>query len=337
VRRSEPVPLPERQDDHRGDDENARDEEGPVETEERGGGGEERLLGGRATLEGAPASGTFSRGGPEPADEMPTIDEKRVYTDTSGTETAFVATSVGVVAVSVSDDLVGGFGLARTCHARDVASAGGRLAVATDEDVLVADLTAATDVGDVAFEETGFGPAVAVTLDGGDVLAADEGGRVARLGAAWTALGDVDAVRALDGRLVATEGGVHRVVDGGLDHAGLEDVRDVAAAGPFAATGDGLYRLGNGWMDVLDGAFDIVAASPDGRAHAVGGETLYGTDGGEWAAAALPVEERVAAVTHGADATYAVTDAGTFLVGLAGGEWRHRVLGLRDVRGVAVA
>jgi hypothetical protein len=268
---------------------------------------------------------------------MPTIDEKRVYTDTSGTETAFVATGAGVVAVSVSDDLVGGFGLTHRCAARDVASAGGRVAVATDEDVLVADLTAAADVGGVTFEETGFGPAVAATLDGGDVLAAGESGRVARFDEGWATLGRVDGVRAMDGRLVAAEGGVSRVTGSGVEHAGLDDVRDVAAAGPFAATGSGLYRLGNGWMDVRDGEFDAVAAAPDGRAHAVSGETLLGTDGGEWATVSLPVDERVAAVAYGADATYAVTDTGTFLVRAVPTEWRHRVLGLRDVRGVAVA
>jgi hypothetical protein len=289
---------------------------------------------------------------------MPTIDEKRVYTDNTGTETVFVATGAGAVAVSVSDDLVGGFGIAHRCAARDVAAGGGTLAVAADEDVFRADLTAAGGAGadeggdaaadaeaagDVlAFEATGFGPAAAVGFDGESLLAGDDEGRVARFDAgekagseesragAWTDLGRVGAVRAADGPLVAAADGVYRV-DDGLSHVGLDDARDVAGSEPLAATGAGLYKLGNGWMDVLSGEFDAVSVD-GGRAHAAGDGDLYARgDGGEWSRVPLPVAGDVAAVTHGRDATYAVTDAGAFLVGLPGEEWRHQILGLRDV------
>ncbi|SFF80648.1 hypothetical protein SAMN04488063_0359 [Halopelagius inordinatus] len=300
---------------------------------------------------------------------MPTIDEKRVYTENTATETVFVATSVGVVSVSVSDDLVGGFGVAHRCSARDVAvergTADPRLAAAADDDVFVAAAAESDpDAPEAAtFAETGFGSASAVGFDGATLYAADDEGRVARFEAAgegaadgtlgdgeWETVGTVGAVRAVDSDLVAAEDGVYRVTDDGLSAVGLDDARDVAAGAssvaPLAATGTGLFELGNGWMKALSGAFDAVAASADGREHAVSEGDLFarGADG-EWAAASLPVEESVAAVAHGVTATYAVTDAGTFLVGAdrsAEGEreargWRHQVIGLRDVGGVAVA
>lgn len=282
---------------------------------------------------------------------MPTIDEKRVYTDNTDTETVFVATSAGVVAVSVSDDLVGGFGIAHRGEARDVAAGGGTLAVATDEDVFRADLTAAegeaadagadgseAEVADALdFEAAGFGPAAAVGFDGESLVAGDDDGRVARFDGtrggsdAWTDLGRVGAVRAVDGPLVAAADGVHRIEEDGLSHVGLDDARDVAGSEPLAATGTGLYRLGNGWMDVLEGEFDAASAR-DGRAHAAGGGDLYARgDDGEWSPEPVPVAEDVAAVAHGSAATYAVTDAGTFLVRLPDAEWRHQILGLRGV------
>lgn len=296
---------------------------------------------------------------------MQTIDEKRVYTDNTDTETVFVATSIGVVSVSVSDDLVGGFGVAHRCSARDVAVERGttdpRLAVAADEDVFVA--AAAESNPDspesATFEETGFGSASAVGFDGETLYAGDDDGRVARFEAnresdalgegEWETVGTVGGVRALDGDLAAAADGVHRVTDDGLSSVGLDDARDVVAGAtssvaPLAATGTGLFKLGNGWMEELAGAFDAAAASADGREHAVSEGDLFALRDGEWAAASLPVEESVAAVAHGVTATYAVTDAGTFLVEADRSadeeserrEWRHQVIGLRDVGGLAV-
>jgi hypothetical protein len=107
---------------------------------------------------------------------MPTIDEKRVYDATTGATRALLATGVGVVAVSVSDDIVGEFGIDHQCTAHDAAASrtadgDSLLAVATDGDVLVGD-----------YDPTGHGPATAV---GGDteatVLAAAPDGTVSRL------------------------------------------------------------------------------------------------------------------------------------------------------------
>ncbi len=264
---------------------------------------------------------------------MSSIDEKRVYSERTGSDRAFLASGAGVVRVRVSGDLVGEFGIVERCAARDVAAADGTLAVATAEDVL-------RSSGE-RFEGTGFGPAEAVGFADGTLLAAG-GGRVAAYdgGADWTTVGDLGDVRAIDGDLLAAADGVYRLVSGGLTNVGLGDVRDVAGAGvPLAATGTGLYSLGNGWMDLLDGDFRVVALATDDRAHAATPEALYartGDAGSEWTGVDLPVDGAIADVAYGA-ATYAVTESGTFLVEDADdGAWRSRALGLPGVRAMAV-
>ena len=304
---------------------------------------------------------------------MDDIEEKRVYGDRTGRTELLVAAAMGVLAVDVSDDRVGGFGVAHRCVPADVATSGGRVAVATDEDVLV------REPDSRAFGATGFGPAAAVGFDDGTPVAAGLDGRVARLdgghegesgrgangsgasgsggsssgasgadgaddaegavdadvdahGPAWTELGYIDAgIRAIDGRLLAAADGVYRLP--ALDFAGLDDARDVAAAGPLAATGDGLYSLGNGWMDELEGAFQAVTS--DGRnAHAATQEAFYERRAGDWRAVELPEDGRVVDVAYG-DAVYAVTADGSVV---AEGEdgWRSHPLGVDGVVGCAV-
>ncbi|MGQ4556443.1 HVO_0234 family beta-propeller protein [Halobellus sp. GM3] len=283
---------------------------------------------------------------------MPTIDEKRVYTDNTDVETVYLASGLGLVAVSVSDDLIGEFGVARRCRARDVATAGPLVAVATDEDVLLARRTEADDAGapgpDLDFAATGFGPATAVGFDGETMLAGDADGRVSGRDTVtseptWTDVGDAaTSVRAIDGGLVAAADGVYRVDSPGLIHAGLDDVRDVDDE-PLVATGSGLYKLGNGWMEALSGPVDAVdavgeraLAARDGSLFARGSETGDDATEERWREEALPVDGDVVAVTHGAAASYAVTDDGTLAVRLPGEEWRYRGLGVRDVAAAAV-
>jgi hypothetical protein len=252
---------------------------------------------------------------------MSSIDEKRIYAEKTGQTEVFVATGSGLARVEVSDDLVGEFGLVERCTARDVVTLGGRLAVATDEDVFI---------GRDTLSETGFGPATAVGVADGTLVAAG-GGRVGRRTDGWERIGELADVRSLDGDLLAAAGGVYRL--DGLSHAGLADVRDVAARGvPLAATADGLYRLGNGWMDELDGAFRTVAS--DGRrAHAATDDALYThTDG--WATVDVPAAG-VVDVAYG-ERVYAVTRDGTFLVAGDDG-WRSRSLGLPEAAALAVA
>jgi hypothetical protein len=254
-------------------------------------------------------TGRFS---PPPSDRtgMTSIDEKRVYTARAGKRDAFVATAMGVVVVAVSGDVVGDFGLEHRVAASAASARGGRVAIATEEGIVIA--------AGGSLHALGFGPAVAVGLHDEAVLAADAEGRIARRpfpaavraagdddpsastagrdrrpdetrgggndgvepdahpgaepdvvdgegegASAWTTIGRVERVRAIDGGLVAAADGVYRVTADGIAPGGLSDVRDVAAAGrPLAATGDGLYALGNGWLRDLSGRFRAVASDP---------------------------------------------------------------------------
>ncbi|SEH17705.1 hypothetical protein SAMN04487967_3351 [Natronorubrum sediminis] len=318
---------------------------------------------------------------------MDSIEEKRVYGDREGAIEGYVASSIGVVRVRVAGDTVGEFGLCDRCDARDVAATDDTVAIATDDDVRVFHLErgagerdqSAEDAegSDETFVSTDFGPAVAVGFHGGDLIAATPDGELATRSLesvgdsldaetdAWTTVdrGDLGHVRAIDGGLVGTENGVYRLHDGHLDHAGLSDVRDVSTAGvPLAATADGLYKLGNGWMEVLEGEFDVVAADPRTepgqltRAHAVSGETVYAYGGADaygrvdasegdgasegndsWYAYDRS-SEPIVGLGYG-ETVYAVTKRGTFLAGTPEGgtdSWRSQTLGVGDVTGLAI-
>lgn len=267
---------------------------------------------------------------------MSSIDEKRVFEPDTDPLTAYVASELGVAAVALVGDRVGTVDLQHRAAAADVAAADGRVAIATDEDV--------RRLRAGRFEPLGFGPATAIGFAERLVAAAPDG-RIARYdGDEWTTVGTIDdGVRAIDGDLAASESGVYRLADDGPRHVGLAAVRDVAAAGtPHAATAEGLYALGNGWMDVLRGEFRTVSiddrtAKPGrlGRAHAATSETLYEHGEGEWRPCDLPVDDAVVGVDHGS-ATYAVTLGGVFLAD-AGDGWRDHPTGLRAVTGIAVS
>ncbi|AHF98296.1 hypothetical protein HALLA_04825 [Halostagnicola larsenii XH-48] len=295
---------------------------------------------------------------------MSTIDEKRVYGESGGALDAYVGSSMGLVHVRVSDSAVGEFSLCHRRETRDLAAGPGSISIATDEDVLVADPTDPD-----SFAETEFGPATAVSYDGETLLAAGPDGRVARRDGDdgrdaddWETLADsLEAdVRAMDGDLLGTERGVYRVHDGALDHAGLSDVHDVSAAGvPLAATESGLYKLGNGWMEIRSDPTETVATDPASepghleRAHAVSSGAVYeyaagGDEAGEW------VRDEELAIAGGSDdsggpaassdpivgfgygeTVYAVSSDGTVFAADGDG-WRPHVLGVTGVTGIAV-
>jgi uncharacterized protein YdbL (DUF1318 family) len=287
-----------------------------------------------------------------PADDDIGIDEKRVHDDRREETAVWVASDLGVTMVAVAGAQIGRFRLVERCGARDLAAADGRLYVATDDDVLVGTVS--------GFEGTGFGPAVAVGLRDGAPVAADGDGRVAeRDDDGWTAIGATDGdVRAVDGDVLAASDGVYHL-DSGVEHAGLDDVRDVAATEHFAATATGLYRRRDGWWRLLDGDATVVAAGGD-RTHAVvDGDPRERRGELDWRRCDLPVEGPFADVAHG-EGTYAVTADGALVVtvdnggdgdrggvgdgwgkggdgGGGGGDapWRHRSLGLADVRALA--
>ncbi|ELZ41037.1 HVO_0234 family beta-propeller protein [Halorubrum tebenquichense] len=293
-----------------------------------------------------------------PAEDDISIDEKRVYAGSAGRTDAYVATGTGIVRVSLSADKVGAFDMVARDPARDVAvlarDGSTDLAAAATPDGL-----AVAAVGeDPAFSSVDDDPAVAVGpargRDGsrdGSLLVAREGGAVERVAfadggtavASTTRLGSVAEPRAVDGALVAAADGVYRVAGGGVEDVGLDDARDVAGAGmPLAATGAGLYWLGNGWMTVCEGAAEAVAADGDGHAMAVvEGELFVHSGAGEWGDETweptdLPVDEEAVALGYGPGVSVAVTAAGTLCVD-AGDGWRHQVVGVRDVSGVALA
>jgi hypothetical protein len=284
------------------------------------------------TKDGAACGMTTPLLAPGADPHMSDITEKRVHDDDAGATEVVVAAGIGIVSVSVSGGHIGRFGVAHRCTPRDVAGGEGVLTVATEEGVLRRE-------GE-AFVATGFGPAVAVGVREGSILAAGEGGRIARLergGDAWTDLGTVDAaVRAVDGALVATEAGVYRVRtgrDGGaVEPVGLDAANDVAARGPYAATGTGLYALGNGWMEAIEGEFRAVAAASRERVCAAG-DGVYVRDGDGWRTVDRSTADAVVGVAMG-DRAYAVTGSGTVL---AGHDWRSRSLGVREVVGITVA
>ncbi|WP_435196597.1 HVO_0234 family beta-propeller protein [Natronomonas sp. EA1] len=247
------------------------------------------------------------------------LEEKRVYAAKQDATDVFVATGAGLARVTVSADLVGEFGLEYRGPCVDV-TATGRVAIATPEDVLLA--------GEDGFVETGFGPASAVSYGEEGLVAAGDGRVATREEGDWTTLAEIDDVRAIDGDLVAAKGGVFRL-DG--THVGLSAVNDIAVGEEiWAATDDGLYWLGNGWMDALEGEFTAVATAGD-RVHAATAETLYERADGEWREVEAPAG--IVDVGYG-DAVYAVTESGTFLAD-AGDGFRDRLLGLPDVRALS--
>jgi hypothetical protein len=278
---------------------------------------------------------------------MDSIEEKRVYGDREGATHAYVAGSIGVVRVRAAGDAIGEFGLCDRCVARDITAAAGTIAVATDEDVRLLDTTDATPDDEPTFVDAGFGPAVAVGGDDSRLIAAGSDGRVAQQAADgnWTALAsDFDAaVRAIDGDLLATDRGVYRVYGGGLDHAGLSNVADVSAPGvPLAATDEGLYKLGNGWMSVFEEPVGVVDADPQSapgsiaRAYACSNGTVFELDPAtdEWRAADGPAGDVVGFGYD--DGVYAVTASGSFAA-TTGDGWRSQVLGVDGITGLAVS
>lgn len=284
---------------------------------------------------------------------MSSIDEKRVYSATEGKTDVFVATSAGVARVECSGDLVGEFGLVHRGVARDIAAEGNRLAVATDEDVLVwnGDAFDGTGFGPVTErnnvpQATGHSPVTAVGYHDSRLIAAGAGtDRIAEYtDDEWRVLTteEID-VRAIDGNLFAAASGVYRRSNGmgqgqgqgQIEPVGLNDARDVSTAVvPLVATANGLYQLKNGWEIVLDG--DMTLIESDGtRTHAVSDDGLYTrTENGDWERVEPPIEEQIAGVGYG-ESVYAVTVDGTFLLNTGDG-WQTRSLGLPDVCGLAV-
>jgi len=267
---------------------------------------------------------------------MQDLAAKRVYGDRAGANRLLVAAASGLIAVAVSDGRVGEFGLVRNCTPIDLAAVADRdggFLVATERDVLSA---ARWDVE--ALEPTGFGSATAVTFHDNGPLAAGPAGRLASYDESeWTDLGELPAPATdMQGDLIGTADGVVRLIDGSLRPAGLADVTSVArAAGmPLVATATGLYELGNGWLDVLDGAFELVTAAPDGRAHVAGETEFFARRQGAWVPVELPADSPIGAVAYGSRPFVLTTDGHLYIESEAG--WSGTPLGIDGIVGAVV-
>jgi hypothetical protein len=100
-------------------------------------------------------------------------EERSLFERSREATAAYVAGDLGVVRVDLAPDRIGEFSLVERCTARGVAAGRSLVAVATPEAVLL-------NRGE-GFADGGFGPAVAVGVDGGTVLAASPDGAVGRL------------------------------------------------------------------------------------------------------------------------------------------------------------
>jgi len=287
---------------------------------------------------------------------MQTLTEKRVFGTKFGTTEVFVASETGLIGVTVSADQIGEFGLAHRGPVHAVAVEDRGVLLGTDEDVLHSERDQESDDTATAQSRTfssvtaePFGQCVAVGWGPTGPVAADDDGRVAGVDREhdtdpdWTTLGETEGVRAVDGELIAAADGVYRLSDAEIHHVGLDNVRDVAGHGtPLAATADGLFGLGNGWLPLQDGAFDCVGSDGHGHAHAVGPAGLVRRAGGadsvvdgSWESDELPVGSPVVDVDYGSGIVAAITADGTLCVE-AGDGWRHQLLGVQKVSEVAV-
>lgn len=259
---------------------------------------------------------------------MPDIDEKRIFAEQTTAQVAFVAAELGVLTVRLAEDRVGDYGIARRCSPRDIAASGTRVALAA-EDVYLGD--------EKEIAGTDFGPSVAVG-DSAGVIAASPHGDLARYHEAsphWEDIGAVAAVTAIDGDLVGTESGLYRLP--ALTPAGLDEVRDIDASGlPLAATKTGLYRLGNGWMDVLTGDFQMVSgpANDEFPTYAATPSTCYEHHEGEWQPLELPTTAPIIDAAFG-DCPYLLAADGTLLAN-GGNGWRSHPLGVTGAVGIVI-
>jgi hypothetical protein len=258
---------------------------------------------------------------------MTQIDEDRVYAGGRREATLLVATESGLVSASVTGDRVGRFGIAWHGSVLDVCADGDRVVIATPDGVKAGSEPTTLDSTEIDSATT-----VGLTDDGWVV--GDSGGRVHLVeGDQTRLLGHVGPINAIAPPLIATDDGLYRLPT--LDDGGLSAVRDVTTDPiPLAATPDGLFKLGNGWIAAVNGDGSLVSGASTGAAVAIVDGILYTLSDGDWRPLDPPTTASIADVGVG-PALYAVTVGGKVLVE-AGAGWRHRNLGISPVRRLAV-
>lgn len=278
-------------------------------------------------------------------------DERLLFGERREESVLFAGTRLGLTSIHVAAGQVGQFELLDRTPVNDLAIDGETLLVANENDVQWSDGSTLASLG--------FGPATAVGIDDSWLYAAsDERAgsestgdgptgerRIARLARAriqrtaidgengsaeWETVGTVSDPRRFDGNLLASGEGIVRVSET-LDYLGLDDVRDISAAGPLAATADGLYgrkESKDGWEQLLAGDASAVV---DGGAIVDG--QLFEFDG-EWEAVSLPGDTAPCALVFG-PMLAVMTEDGTVHIRAepeqthdGRGGWRSQALGV---------
>lgn len=259
---------------------------------------------------------------------MTDIDTTQIDTAAFEGTIAFVGTEDGLTVTQLSTDTSKDLVRVRCGAVADIDTRD-RLCLATSEDVVT------IDQSDGTMRSTGFGPASAVTVADGELLAGDDNGRVARYdNGNWDTLGTVGAVRAIDRDLVGARDGVYRIVDGGLADTGLDNIRDVSVVGkPLVATADALYYLGPGWATALEGSFSAVDTDGE-RAYAATEDELYERTDGEWEEIPVPVSTSIADIDP-AEPGYVASSDGMIAINAAAG-WQTRPIEVDDVTALGV-
>jgi len=285
---------------------------------------------------------------------MQTLTEKRVFGSKHGTTEVFVASETGLVGVTVSADQIGEFGLAIRGETTAVAAGeGGILAGTTqgvqysrsDDGESTAQSRAFSEIGtdfDDPIVDLTWGPDGPVAVTATHVWVPVEwptaAGPVVDAGVSWESVGELTEIRAVSGSLVAASDGVYQLDDDGLNHVGLTAVNDIAAHGtPLAATDEGLFSLGNGWQQLASGTFRRVGSDGHGHAHAIGETILQSSTAAtdDWVDDQLPVDSATVDVDYGGGVVAIITQNGTLCLSVGDG-WRHQLLGVKGLSGVAV-
>lgn len=259
---------------------------------------------------------------------MGSVEEKRVFDEALSATRLLVTSSLGVTFVDVADGRIGEFGLLSNDAATDITQTPTGFAVATTEDVVL--------ISESTIVPTGFGPAEAVTWAGSGLTAADNTAHVATYNDnTWTTIGSLPSpVNAMDGPFVATDDGIFRL-NPDLTHVGLSAVNDVSAEPiPRAATRTGLYELGNGWHQAVDGEFQFVATwvrHDDTLAYAATQSALYERDP-TWREIDHPFSDPIIDVAF---TTYPFFITTTGALGVRHSDWQMTSLGLPNVTGIA--
>ncbi|MFC7056882.1 HVO_0234 family beta-propeller protein [Halovenus salina] len=268
-------------------------------------------------------------------------DERHLFGERRETATGFLASAMGVVRVELAPDRLGGFGIVERCHAADIAAGGGELAVATEEDVLLAGESRET------FTPLGFGPAAAVGIEDETVYAASPEGTVAATpltavdGTAteWDRRGEVSGPSSFDGSVLATASGVVRVAPA-FEALGLDGATDVTQGESLlAGSPDGLFEYDNGeWLRRFDRPIRQVVAGEDAVFVVTETGQLFRDADTLWTEVSLSEGTRAAAVAPGRS-LYVVTEAGDVFIsaeptaatdGFGGRE--SEPLGVREIR-----